>query len=106
MLREHLKCQLPVEVFSFPSEKPDPDTREAMEKLNVKFLIVEWAEKDIHRNKNFVESKQTLSDINTTIFVDNISRLILSLTFSGLPVSAHKSFRACLVLFPGTFVSR
>ncbi|OAV96985.1 hypothetical protein PTTG_00082 [Puccinia triticina 1-1 BBBD Race 1] len=53
MLREHMKCQLPVEVFSFPSEKPDQDTREAMEKLHVKFLTVEWAEKDVHRNKNF-----------------------------------------------------
>jgi len=53
MLREHLKCPLRIEVFSFPSEKPDPDTRKAMEDLGVKFMTVEWAEKDIHRNKNF-----------------------------------------------------
>ncbi|EFP86879.1 hypothetical protein PGT21_029178 [Puccinia graminis f. sp. tritici] len=53
MLREHMACQLPVEVFSFPSEKPDQETREAMEKLGVRFLTVQWAEKDVHRNKNF-----------------------------------------------------
>ncbi|KNF06571.1 hypothetical protein PSTG_00444 [Puccinia striiformis f. sp. tritici PST-78] len=53
MLREHLKCELPVEVFSFPSEKPDEDTRSAMEKMDVEFRTVDWAEKDMNRNKNF-----------------------------------------------------
>lgn len=53
MLREHLNCQLPVEIFSFPTEKPEHLVRTQMEKMNVKFLTVDWAEKDAHRNKNF-----------------------------------------------------
>lgn len=53
MLREKIGCKLPVEIFSFPTEKPEPKLRRTLERLNVKFLTIDWAEKDPHRNKNF-----------------------------------------------------
>lgn len=55
MLREKIGCKLPVEIFSFPTEKPEPKLRRTLERLNVKFLTIDWAEKDPHRNKNFVK---------------------------------------------------
>ncbi|KAI8445597.1 mannosyltransferase putative-domain-containing protein [Phakopsora pachyrhizi] len=53
MLREHLKCNLPVEIFSFPGEEADSKTKESLEALNAKLRIIGWAQKDPNRNKNF-----------------------------------------------------
>lgn len=53
MLRENLKCELPIEIFSFPGERPTDEIREALTRYNVSFKIVEWAKKDSHRAKNF-----------------------------------------------------
>ncbi|MBW0500979.1 hypothetical protein O181_040694 [Austropuccinia psidii MF-1] len=53
MLRENLNCHLPIEIFSFPDEKPDQDTKAQLTRLNAKFLTVNWAQKDLQRSKNF-----------------------------------------------------
>lgn len=54
MLRENLKCKLPIEIFSFPGERPTDEIRDSLRRYNVTFKIVEWAKKDSHRAKNFV----------------------------------------------------
>ncbi|CAH7668598.1 mannosyltransferase putative-domain-containing protein [Phakopsora pachyrhizi] len=87
MLIEHMKCNLPVEIFSFPGEEADPKTKELLESLDVKFGVIDWAQKDTHRNKNF--------HIKASALVSCLFRESLYLHSDNLPA----------VLEPGTIES-
>ncbi|KAK4705368.1 hypothetical protein P7C70_g837, partial [Phenoliferia sp. Uapishka_3] len=53
LLHDHLESPLPSEIFSFPGEAPDEETRLALEKYGAKLRIVQDAVRDGKRTKRW-----------------------------------------------------
>lgn len=54
MFRDHLKVDMPAEIFSFPGEAPSDETRARFAEVNATLHTVDGAERDSRRKKNFV----------------------------------------------------
>jgi alpha 1,2-mannosyltransferase len=53
MLNNHFHTHLPAEIFSFPGEVPDDETRKELEKYGATLRVVESATRDGSRTKNY-----------------------------------------------------
>ncbi|BGP43439.1 hypothetical protein JCM10449v2_007474 [Rhodotorula kratochvilovae] len=80
MLRNHLHTSLPAEIFSFPGEEPDAETRAALEEYGATLRVVEDAMRDESRTKNY--------HIKATAIIRSRFREVLFLDSDNIPAAS------------------
>ncbi|GAA5904617.1 hypothetical protein JCM6882_004922 [Rhodosporidiobolus microsporus] len=90
MLNHHLHTSLPAEIFSFPGEEPDEETREQLEELGATLRVVETATRDTSRTKNYHIKASAIirSSFRDVLFLDSDNIPAASLMPADMPVPA------------------
>ncbi|GAA5873215.1 hypothetical protein JCM8547_008603 [Rhodosporidiobolus lusitaniae] len=73
MLRNHLHTNLPSEIYSFPGEEPDEQTRKDLESYGATLKVVETAYRDGSRTKNYHIKASAIirSSFREVLFLDS-----------------------------------